>query len=182
MASLTQWTWVWVNFKSWWWTRRPGVLQSMGSQRVRHDWATEPKLNWKRKAVYNGKKIISSLISSFLFLKLVFFLIRSQLPENVHSQWRKWECFNLVKIHSCSSQSWLSLLGRLRYMIQSGHQQGPVVLMCIQHMLEGWVLLRFVTEGKNFPFNLEKEKNCQLLLPLRKSLNRRSTSSWEEKE
>ena len=37
IASLTQWTWVWVNSGSWWWTRRPGVLQSMGSQRVRHD-------------------------------------------------------------------------------------------------------------------------------------------------
>ena len=41
MASLTQWTWVWVNSGSWWWTRKPGVLQSMGLQRVGHDWATE---------------------------------------------------------------------------------------------------------------------------------------------
>jgi len=41
MASLTQWTWVWGNSGSWWWTGRPGVLQSMGSQRVGHDWATE---------------------------------------------------------------------------------------------------------------------------------------------
>ena len=40
-ASLTQWTWVWVNSRSWWWTGRPGVLQSMGSQRVGHDWVTE---------------------------------------------------------------------------------------------------------------------------------------------
>ena len=44
MASPTRWTWVWVNSRSWWWTGRPGVLQFMGSQRVRHDWATE--LNW----------------------------------------------------------------------------------------------------------------------------------------
>ena len=44
MASPTLWTWVWVNSGRWWWTRRPGVLQSMGSQRVGHDWATE--LNW----------------------------------------------------------------------------------------------------------------------------------------
>ena len=36
-----QWTWVWVDSESWWWTGRPGVLQSMGSQRVRHEWATE---------------------------------------------------------------------------------------------------------------------------------------------
>ena len=37
MASPTQWTWIWVNSGSWWWTGRPGVLQFMGSQRVRHD-------------------------------------------------------------------------------------------------------------------------------------------------
>ena len=43
MASPTQWTWVWVNSRSWWWTGRPGVLQFMGSQRVGHDWA---ELNW----------------------------------------------------------------------------------------------------------------------------------------
>ena len=41
MASLTQWTWVWVNSGSWWWTGRPGVLRFIGSQRVGHDWATE---------------------------------------------------------------------------------------------------------------------------------------------
>ena len=41
MASLTRWTWVWVNSGSWWWTGRPGVLRFTGSQRVRHDWATE---------------------------------------------------------------------------------------------------------------------------------------------
>ena len=41
MASPTRWTWVWVNSRSWWWTGKPGVLQSMGSQRVRHNWATE---------------------------------------------------------------------------------------------------------------------------------------------
>ena len=44
MASPTRWTWVWVNFVSWWWTGRPGVLRFMGSQRVGHNWATE--LNW----------------------------------------------------------------------------------------------------------------------------------------
>ena len=47
MVSLTQWTWVWVNSRSWWWTGKPGVLRFMGSQRVRHDWATE--LNWTDK-------------------------------------------------------------------------------------------------------------------------------------
>ena len=46
MASLTRCTWVWVNSRSCWWTGRPGVLRFMGSQRVRHDWATE--LNWMK--------------------------------------------------------------------------------------------------------------------------------------
>ena len=44
MASLTRWTWVWVNSGSWWWTGRSGMLWFMGSQRAGHDWATE--LNW----------------------------------------------------------------------------------------------------------------------------------------
>jgi len=42
MTSLTQWTWVWVNSRSWWWTGSPGILLSMGSQRVGHEWLT----NW----------------------------------------------------------------------------------------------------------------------------------------
>ena len=44
MSSPTQGTWVWINSSSWWWTGKPGVLQSMGLQRFRHDWATE--LDW----------------------------------------------------------------------------------------------------------------------------------------
>ena len=44
MESPTQWTWVWVNSGSWWWTGRPGVLWFIGSQRVGYDWETE--LNW----------------------------------------------------------------------------------------------------------------------------------------
>ena len=42
MASPTQWTWVWINFGSWWWTGRPGMLRRL--QRVGHDWATELKV------------------------------------------------------------------------------------------------------------------------------------------
>ena len=45
MASLTRWTWVWVNYGSWWWTGRPGVLWFTGSQRIGHDWANE-LTNW----------------------------------------------------------------------------------------------------------------------------------------
>ena len=47
LDSITDgWTWVWVSSWSWWWTGNPGVLQSMGLQRVRHNWVTA--LNWKK--------------------------------------------------------------------------------------------------------------------------------------
>ena len=42
MALLIRWTWVWASSGSWWWTGKPGELQSMGSQRVGHDWVS----NW----------------------------------------------------------------------------------------------------------------------------------------
>ena len=54
MASLTQWRCVWVNSESWWWTGKPGVLQSTGSQRVGHDWATE--LNWTEAEMRQGEQ------------------------------------------------------------------------------------------------------------------------------
>ena len=41
MASPTQWIWVWANSRRWWRTGGPGVLQTMGSQRDRQNWATE---------------------------------------------------------------------------------------------------------------------------------------------
>ena len=50
MASRTQWTWVWLNSGSWWWTGRPGVLRFMGSQRIGHNWATE--LNFTIMCMY----------------------------------------------------------------------------------------------------------------------------------
>ena len=50
MASRTKWTWVWVNSRSWWWTGRPGVLQSMGvtKSRIRlSDWTTKITTNFE---------------------------------------------------------------------------------------------------------------------------------------
>ena len=41
MSSLTRWTWIWANSGRWWMTGRPGMLQSMDLQRVRHDWVTK---------------------------------------------------------------------------------------------------------------------------------------------
>ena len=51
MASPMQWTWTWANSRRWWGTERPGMLQSMELQRVRHDWATEQQ---QHLALYDG--------------------------------------------------------------------------------------------------------------------------------
>ena len=80
MASLTWWTWVWVNSGSWWWTGRPGVLRFMGLQRVGHDWVTE--LNWTCT-----QKIISD--QSFLFLCDICIIVSSlEFAFKLRFSWR----------------------------------------------------------------------------------------------
>ena len=68
LNGITNWIWVWVSSGSWWWTGKPRVLQSMGSQRIRHDWPTE--LNWT-----------DTLFSIIIFLKLIIFLF--QIPTRI---------------------------------------------------------------------------------------------------
>ena len=72
MSSLTQWTWVWVDSRSWWWTGRPGVLQSMGSQRVRaQSWLSDwTELNWmhEKHLLRSASLVAVSFIISELFL------------------------------------------------------------------------------------------------------------------
>ena len=76
MASPTQWTRVWVNSRSWWWTGRPGVLQTMGMQRVEHDRATE--LNW----TWVVEDTVPSLLLLLFRLSLVFDSIFITLPSS----------------------------------------------------------------------------------------------------
>ena len=75
MVTLIQWTWFWVSLGSWWWTGKPGVLQSMGSQIVRHDWATE--LNWTEILILILLLLTSKCYNPF---KLLFSL--QQLGDN----------------------------------------------------------------------------------------------------
>ena len=90
LVSPNQWTWVWVSSESWWWTGKPGVLQSMESQRVRHDCVTE--LNWLKKYLYCLKYAISTTLFQSLtkldiyFWNSEFFLLlylrHYFMPEN----------------------------------------------------------------------------------------------------
>ena len=78
MASLTQWTWVWVNSRSWWWIGRPGVLQSTGSQRVGHNWVTE--MNWTE--LQNEAQILILLIKD---PKYFFIFLSQHSPKRTNS-------------------------------------------------------------------------------------------------
>ena len=73
MALPTQWTWVLVDSRSWWQTGEPGMLQSTGSQRVRHDWATE--LNWAEPKLSVSKTWLCSIE------KTAQLLVRSRIEE-----------------------------------------------------------------------------------------------------
>ena len=65
----------WVNSRSWWWTGRSGVLQSVGSQRVGHDWVTE--LNWTENETW-----VQSIILFF------FNLAQGKQQYKCNNKWR----------------------------------------------------------------------------------------------
>ena len=66
MALLTQWTWVWVDSGSWWWTGRPGVLWFMG-HRVRHDWVTELNQDSMLKSRDIALPVMVHLVKALVF-------------------------------------------------------------------------------------------------------------------
>ena len=82
MASLTRWTWVWVNSGSWWWTGRPGVLWFMGSQGVGYDWMTE--LNWTDSPC--GCK--ESDMTEWFYFHFILGLVQSRQILYLLSHWK----------------------------------------------------------------------------------------------
>ena len=76
MASLTEWTWVWASSRRWLWTGKPGLLQSMGSQRVRHSWVTEQQQMFL--VVFNRRTLTCILI---------FFMERGNYLNKISHLW-----------------------------------------------------------------------------------------------
>ena len=112
MASPTQWTWIWVDSGSWWWTGRPGMLRFMGSQRVRHDWATE--LNWLNVSKKNTQlcekatKILHFAIYICVWRCVFFFILQLKQHSTMgRMQEQMWEssCFCLSE-----SEKWVKVL------------------------------------------------------------------------
>ena len=61
VASLTWWTWVWASSRCWWWTGKPGMMRSMGSQRVGHDWMTD--MNWTEQRSVCTYSVVRLLVT-----------------------------------------------------------------------------------------------------------------------
>ena len=124
MASPTWWTWVWASSGSWWWTGKPGVLQSMWSQRVGHDWAAELNLDsiykWYHMAflwlsslsmvIFRFICIASNGIFSFFFLlwlssiPLYVYIIHILTTSSLFICWwtfRFFPCFGYGEYCSC---------------------------------------------------------------------------------
>ena len=76
MVSLTQRTWVWASSGRWWRTGKPGVLQSMGSQRVEHNWVTEQQCSWV------GERRWGLVTSIGVSLRLIYWSL-------IYSNWRR---------------------------------------------------------------------------------------------
>ena len=81
MASLTRWTWVWASSGSWWRTGKPGMLQSMGLQKVGHDWVTELNMTHIFKIYLFWRMQMFSFLSSLLFSTMLM------LRQNHRGQW-----------------------------------------------------------------------------------------------
>ena len=79
MASPTQWTWVWANSKRQW--RKPGVLWSTGSQRVRHDWVTEQQQILSIHPVPFSTCNVQTAISQSFKTQIKSFITFSQIPS-----------------------------------------------------------------------------------------------------
>ena len=104
MASLTRWTWVWVNSGSWWWTGRPGVLRFMGSQRVGHDWMTD--LIWSDLIIYLQIKrilLFLSILHAFIYFSHFIVLARTHSTMLNRSNKKEHPCLvpNFREITQC---------------------------------------------------------------------------------
>ena len=106
MTSLIQWTWFWASSGSWWCTGKPGILQSIGLQRVRHDWAIE--LTEVRDIIWylsfsvwlTSLNMIISRSFRTVFI-VCFYLFQKEIKKDVYT-------------HTCTHTHRISLVGYTR--------------------------------------------------------------------
>ena len=94
-----QWTWVWVNYKGWWWTGRPSILWILGSQRIGHDWVNE--LNWIRCFPWELPKLsLHCLLKEIIIFILTWRIIAFQCCVGF--------CHTSTWVSFCHTSTWIS--------------------------------------------------------------------------
>ena len=147
MASLTRWTWVSASSRNWWWTGKPGVLQSMGSHRVRHDWAAELNRKseksfltgqWKvtRSKVEETGPVTTTVNRTHIWVHILF----SPLP-----------CANLQEVLSKASNP--------------SHMRDPIPSSLLNHNLSGAKSL-LLTESRFPSLKITPRQHIRVLLLL----------------
>ena len=153
MASLTQWTWVWARSGIWWWTGKYGMLQSMRSKRVGHNWVTE--LNWIAVnvehlllAYWSTVFLLWSIFSCLLPLlwQCYFFVCLTWVVWAVHIFW-KW---TLVSCVIC--KDFLPVGGLSFHFVMVSF---PVQKLLGLNMSCFFILFLFI-----FPWRLNLRKDC----------------------
>ena len=182
IASPTQWTWVWVNSGSWWWTGRPGVLWFMGLQRVRHDWATE--LNWTEYFSEWGNKWL------YLYPMWMFTKDWPQQRRILIIKWTEWPISWIPlslfarsphhpKMDSWISQPWWHqwLLGFICHWVPNLSASENNTEFLKLHILQGGPLatglmtLNCLHRGRNSVLFLETELTLYIDLPSLPAIN-----------
>ena len=134
MASPIQWTWVWAGSRNWWWTGKPGVLQSMASQKVGHGWVSELETGWRKRKIttHKGKdypetpilrwnKCWNYLTKTFFFyISLVFF---HKIASNKIIKYLVCTC-----IHGCTSDIFST--NSLMFLKKSKNMSGSFLAFC----------------------------------------------------
>ena len=137
MASPTPWTRVWVSSGSWWWTGRPSVLQSMGLQRVIHDWVTE--LNWGTRNVITNILWIIEKAGELKKKKSASFTVLKPSTVWITINWKileRWECHTtfmclLRNLYAGQEATVRMGCGTMdQFKIGKGECQGCILLPC----------------------------------------------------
>ena len=128
MASLTQWTWVWVSSRRLWRTGKTGKLQSMGSQRVGHDSVTEQQLN-KNDGIsnYHILNAMSQALGApkscdedFIIINFTMSLLETKASQPLNSKPSQQDCWfstlNSHRIHPISFSKYKILSSTLRHL------------------------------------------------------------------
>ena len=155
MASPTQRAWVRVNSGSWWWTGRPGVLQSMGSWRVGHNWATEltEQLSWKNQlclqdilatpnSVGMGALIVAQYLNPSVLEAHILEWWKPRIVRRREMRWRKmWsnarQCIHVVA--TVSHEPW----GESQWLDETAEAQS----VCKEKVHLEWVYQEEIWQG-----------------------------------